>query len=137
MHEKELRDYNTQHGFKTQVKKKATKSQKLNEKIERVIRALKKLRVSPGKAGLRCARFCSKFSPLKQDPDDDHQCAELYISLPSRRDYPDYYEFIQKPICLSSIQKKVRASVPVDFSVSVFPVRNPIQSIRLSGTAIG
>ena len=33
--------------------------------------------------------------------------SELFITLPSRRDYPDYYQIIRKPIDITTIRKRI------------------------------
>ncbi|KAF2756029.1 hypothetical protein EJ05DRAFT_441690 [Pseudovirgaria hyperparasitica] len=32
---------------------------------------------------------------------------DLFIELPDRNDYPDYYQIIKKPICMNDVQKKI------------------------------
>ena len=44
------------------------------------------------------------------DPQDGEQARgviDLFIELPGRSDYPDYYQIIQEPICMEQIRKKV------------------------------
>ena len=36
------------------------------------------------------------------------EIAEAFLTLPSKRELPDYYQQIEKPICLTSIRKKIR-----------------------------
>jgi len=36
------------------------------------------------------------------------EIAEVFLALPSKRELPDYYQEIQKPICLNAIRKKIR-----------------------------
>ncbi|KAL7753324.1 ATP-dependent DNA helicase Snf21 [Sorochytrium milnesiophthora] len=33
--------------------------------------------------------------------------AEIFLTLPSKRDYPDYYQIIHKPVALSTIRKRI------------------------------
>ncbi|RKP21012.1 Bromodomain-containing protein, partial [Rozella allomycis CSF55] len=32
---------------------------------------------------------------------------ELFMDLPSRKHYPDYYDIIKEPICLNEIKEKI------------------------------
>ena len=41
------------------------------------------------------------------NPDEGHQCAGLFYKLPSKRDYPEYYIMILRPICMDQIRKKI------------------------------
>ncbi|GAA6031503.1 hypothetical protein JCM8097_006487 [Rhodosporidiobolus ruineniae] len=41
------------------------------------------------------------------NPTMGHQCCGLFHELPAKRDYPDYYLLIQRPISLKEIKKKV------------------------------
>ena len=41
------------------------------------------------------------------NPDEGHQCAGLFHKLPSKRDYPEYYIMILRPICMDQIRKKI------------------------------
>ena len=39
--------------------------------------------------------------------DDGRAYAEMFLELPSRQDYPDYYQFIQHPISFAEIDRKL------------------------------
>jgi hypothetical protein len=41
---------------------------------------------------------------------DGHPISSLFMELPSRKAYPDYYNIIQQPIDLTTIQKKIEAN---------------------------
>eukprot|EP00042_Codosiga_hollandica_P041015 m.361746 g.361746 ORF g.361746 m.361746 type:complete len:532 (+) comp56010_c0_seq8:142-1737(+) len=46
------------------------------------------------------------------DTDEDNQerrVCDLFLSKPSRQDYPDYYEVIKKPVFLDDIQERLRS----------------------------
>ncbi|PKI85246.1 hypothetical protein MVES1_000946 [Malassezia vespertilionis] len=38
---------------------------------------------------------------------DDRAYAEMFMELPSRQDYPDYYQFIQQPLSFAEIEQKL------------------------------
>jgi hypothetical protein len=38
---------------------------------------------------------------------DDHQLSYEFMRLPSKRQYPDYYTFIKRPLCLEDIKSKL------------------------------
>ncbi|KAJ2856997.1 ATP-dependent DNA helicase Snf21, partial [Coemansia erecta] len=44
------------------------------------------------------------------DPEYGHRRCDLFLELPSRRDYPDYYVIIRKPIAMKTIRRNVRAN---------------------------
>ncbi|KAJ9087553.1 hypothetical protein DSO57_1032127 [Entomophthora muscae] len=44
---------------------------------------------------------------LELADEDDRIITELFVELPSRREYPDYYEAIENPISIKRIKKKV------------------------------
>ncbi|KAI9313309.1 Bromodomain-containing protein [Dichotomocladium elegans] len=49
-----------------------------------------------------------KYIKDYRDPDDDeYLLSNFFIQLPSKRQYPDYYEVIKQPIALSSIKTKL------------------------------
>ncbi|GAA6010615.1 hypothetical protein JCM10207_007766 [Rhodosporidiobolus poonsookiae] len=48
------------------------------------------------------------------NPTMGHQCAGLFNELPPKKDYPDYYMFIQRPISLKEIKKKVNSGTYPD-----------------------
>ncbi|ORX88041.1 hypothetical protein K493DRAFT_411109 [Basidiobolus meristosporus CBS 931.73] len=35
-------------------------------------------------------------------------CADMFIELPSRKEYPEYYEVTEKPMALSAIQRRIK-----------------------------
>ncbi|CAI5758413.1 unnamed protein product [Candida verbasci] len=41
------------------------------------------------------------------DPNDDHNIGEIFMKLPSRKLYADYYKIIKNPISINQIQKKL------------------------------
>lgn len=44
---------------------------------------------------------------------------ELFLTLPSRTEYPDYYQIIQKPICINDILEKIHnSSYTIDMFIS-------------------
>ncbi|KAI8975321.1 hypothetical protein BDF20DRAFT_914267 [Mycotypha africana] len=44
-----------------------------------------------------------------KDPDEDYELCALFMELPSREEYPDYYETIKQPISLEEMKKKIDA----------------------------
>ncbi|KAI9505599.1 SNF2 family N-terminal domain-containing protein [Coemansia spiralis] len=38
-----------------------------------------------------------------------HRCCDLFLELPSKRDYPDYYVIIRQPIAMKTIRRNVKA----------------------------
>ena len=38
---------------------------------------------------------------------DGHTYSDMFLELPSRDEYPDYYQFIQRPICFRDIERKL------------------------------
>lgn len=42
-----------------------------------------------------------------QDPEDDHTYSEHFIHLPSKKFYPDYYQYIKSPISFEMIKKRI------------------------------
>jgi len=46
---------------------------------------------------------------LLTDKDNDPICGP-FLSLPNKKDYPDYFEDIEKPIALDKIRQKVTKS---------------------------
>jgi len=49
-------------------------------------------------------RICDSLEKLKDS--QGRQIAELFIDLPSREDYPDYYQIIKQPIAINDFRKK-------------------------------
>ncbi|KAF0973478.1 hypothetical protein FDP41_008182 [Naegleria fowleri] len=47
----------------------------------------------------------------KLDEEDGRALALPFLELPDRKDFPDYYDLIQTPICLNDIDKKIRNGV--------------------------
>lgn len=43
-----------------------------------------------------------------RDPRDDEPLAEPFMRLPSRRQYPDYYVVIRRPMALSEVRNKIK-----------------------------
>ncbi|ORZ27532.1 Bromodomain-containing protein [Lobosporangium transversale] len=79
----------------------------LESYIDAVIKALKgdsshiKIEFSP--------EFCQRvLDTIKYHEDKDgRQVAELFMELPSKDDYPDYYDEISKPIAINIIEEKI------------------------------
>lgn len=42
--------------------------------------------------------------------------SELFWELPSKRDYPDYYNIIHEPLCLNEVERRVRRNYYPDFA---------------------
>ncbi|KAJ2787761.1 ATP-dependent DNA helicase Snf21 [Coemansia interrupta] len=42
------------------------------------------------------------------DPEYGHRRCDLFLELPSRRDYPDYYVIIRQPIAMKNIRRNVK-----------------------------
>ena len=62
------------------------------------------------KAGAMQRAFTEMLSKLKDLKDDgDRQIAELFLVLPSKKLYPDYYIVIALPISFAEIEKKIAA----------------------------
>ena len=40
--------------------------------------------------------------------DDGHQVAEIFMKLPLKKLYPDYYQIIKSPVAIETIRKKIR-----------------------------
>ncbi|GAA5863719.1 hypothetical protein JCM3774_001226 [Rhodotorula dairenensis] len=68
----------------------------------------RKVQLSPYQEKLRVC-FEALLTEMEDldNPTMGHQCAGLFNALPDRRDYPDYYVLIQRPISLKEIKKKV------------------------------
>ncbi|KAJ1764763.1 ATP-dependent DNA helicase Snf21 [Coemansia sp. RSA 1843] len=43
------------------------------------------------------------------DPEYGHRRCDLFLELPSKRDYPDYYVIIRRPIAMKAIRRNVKA----------------------------
>ncbi|KAJ2677526.1 ATP-dependent DNA helicase Snf21, partial [Coemansia sp. RSA 1285] len=43
------------------------------------------------------------------DPEYGHRRCDLFLELPSKRDYPDYYVIIRQPIAMKTIRRNVKA----------------------------
>ncbi|KAM0755948.1 hypothetical protein T439DRAFT_320646 [Meredithblackwellia eburnea MCA 4105] len=57
------------------------------------------------------------------NPSGGHQCLGLFMALPNKRDYPDYYKFIHRPISVKEIKKKINSGAyhtPDDFKADVY-----------------
>jgi protein polybromo-1 len=48
------------------------------------------------------------YSPLDQDMNGRHLRA-MFMGLPSKKDYPDYYQVIMEPIDMTMIDAKIKA----------------------------
>ncbi|KAI8327234.1 hypothetical protein BD560DRAFT_418381 [Blakeslea trispora] len=46
---------------------------------------------------------------LKDPEDDEYDLATFFLELPSKEDYPDYYEIIKQPIALDQMKAKIDA----------------------------
>ncbi|ODV77033.1 uncharacterized protein CANTADRAFT_57083 [Suhomyces tanzawaensis NRRL Y-17324] len=55
---------------------------------------------------LQCYGVIDEIMQLK-DPEDGHSVAEIFLKLPSRKLYPDYYQIIKHPVAISSIKKQI------------------------------
>ncbi|KAK6461108.1 Bromodomain-containing protein [Scheffersomyces coipomensis] len=55
-----------------------------------------------------------------RDESSDDQLAFPFIKLPSRKLYPDYYELIEQPLCITDIQKKASKGKYSDTSADEF-----------------
>ncbi|KAF8940876.1 hypothetical protein BGZ47_007579 [Haplosporangium gracile] len=55
------------------------------------------------------ADFCRRILDAIKDYEDKggRQLAELFLELPSAKDYPDYYDEITKPIAINDIEEKI------------------------------
>ncbi|KAF9140652.1 hypothetical protein BGX30_006185 [Mortierella sp. GBA39] len=58
------------------------------------------------------ADFCRRILDVIKDHEDKggRQLAELFLELPSAKDYPDYYDEITKPIAIGDIEEKIDRS---------------------------
>jgi len=45
---------------------------------------------------------------LPEAPDSDRKCSEHFVVLPSKKFYPDYYQFIKRPTSFQMIEKKIQ-----------------------------
>merc|ERR1712093_401385 len=50
------------------------------------------------------------FDPVEDvdNEEEGHQCCGLFYKLPSKKDYPEYYIMIPRPICMNDIRKKIK-----------------------------
>lgn len=55
------------------------------------------------------------------DPDDPsrHIC-EIFTELPHRKEYPEYYQIIDSPICLNDIEAKIKLQKSQEYSMKEF-----------------
>ncbi|KAG0292373.1 hypothetical protein BGZ96_004177 [Linnemannia gamsii] len=55
------------------------------------------------------ADFCRRILDVIKDYEDKggRQLAELFLELPSAKDYPDYYDEITKPVAIGDIEEKI------------------------------
>ena len=47
------------------------------------------------------------YEPYPDDPKEKRPLTAPFNELPDRNDYPDYYQLIQKPVCLNEIADKI------------------------------
>jgi len=47
----------------------------------------------------RC--FCAQF--------DGRRLIDIFVTLPSKKDYPDYYKVISEPIDMTTIESKIKS----------------------------
>jgi len=52
---------------------------------------------------------CFKAVVSCEEPDTGRKRCELFREIPDRREYPDYYQLIEKPIALSTLRKRINA----------------------------
>jgi ATP-dependent helicase STH1/SNF2 len=52
----------------------------------------------------KCKEVLDKLASLT-DENDGHQLTEIFMKLPSRKLYPDYYQLIKQPILINQIKK--------------------------------
>ncbi|KAI5970402.1 snf21 [Candida margitis] len=57
------------------------------------------------------------------DESDGHKLSELFVKLPSRKLYPDYYSVIKYPISLNQMRKKIQNEVYGSFDEFVVDVK--------------
>lgn len=55
----------------------------------------------------RCSRVLDDLCDLKA-PSDGHNVAEVFMELPPRKVYPDYYQIIKKPVSINQLRRKVK-----------------------------
>lgn len=66
----------------------------------------------PQKDEKLAAKLLSVLDALEESADmDGRSRSALFITLPSKRFYPDYYQIIKKPIDLTTIRKRVKRGI--------------------------
>ncbi|CAB0044689.1 unnamed protein product, partial [Trichogramma brassicae] len=55
----------------------------------------------------RCMKKIMNCIISYNDTPDGRAVSEIFMDLPPRRDFPDYYEIIKKPLCINKILQKI------------------------------
>lgn len=64
---------------------------------------------------LKCLQVLDEICELT-DPEDGHNLSDIFIKLPSRKLYPDYYLIIKKPVSINQIKKHLEQEKYGQFS---------------------
>ncbi|KAI7874767.1 Bromodomain-containing protein [Lichtheimia hyalospora FSU 10163] len=54
-----------------------------------------------------CQQLYNYIKECRDPEDDEHFLSDFFVQLPSKRQYPDYYQVIKHPIALSKIKTKI------------------------------
>ncbi len=76
-------------------------ARRIEEMVERKLRAYEAVQ---GDRELQQAIVDSLLGLEK----DGRQCAQIFLELPSKKDYPDYYRVIKRPISFAQVEKNLR-----------------------------
>lgn len=70
----------------------------------------------------RCLAVLDEILELT-DASDGHRVSDIFLKLPSRKSYPDYYSVIKRPISINQIKKKIKNEEYASFDDFVIDIR--------------